>query len=99
MSRLVLVGVGLLADLLELLPSYLVRPPSSLLPVSDVGLMMLVVVELERLGRHVRGERVISVGEFGELEGHGDLRSLIIACGWGSGDQCDRLRRVRVQAE
>jgi hypothetical protein len=33
--------------------------------------MVLVVMILERLGRHIRLERVIGIGELHEFEGHG----------------------------
>ena len=36
----------------------------------DIGLVVLAVVEFERFRRHVRGERVLGIGQFGQLEGH-----------------------------
>ena len=37
----------------------------------DIGLVMLAVMEIERLGRHVRGERVLDERQVGKGEGHG----------------------------
>ena len=42
-----------------------------LVEVGDVGLVVLAVVVLERLGGDVRRERVLGVGQRGEFEGHG----------------------------
>jgi hypothetical protein len=42
-----------------------------LVAVVDICLVVLVVMELERLARHVRCKRVVVVGEFGKFEGHG----------------------------
>ena len=39
--------------------------------VVDIGKVVLVVMELERLLGHVGAERIMSVGQFGEREGHG----------------------------
>jgi hypothetical protein len=38
----------------------------------DIGLVMLAVVEFERLRRHVRGERTLVIGQRGKFESHGD---------------------------
>jgi len=37
---------------------------------SDVGLVVLAMVELERFGGHHRRQCVLGVGQFGQLKGH-----------------------------
>src|SRR4029077_3097581 len=63
---------GFPADLLEALAIVLAARPSDLVAVVDVGLMMLVMMKLERLLGHVRAERVVGIRQFWELERHVD---------------------------
>src|SRR5690606_30520222 len=45
----------------------------------DIGVVVLVVMELERFGRHVGLQRIVGVGKVRQLESH---RSLLLS-GWG----------------
>ena len=73
-DRLVLLRKGFLADLVERHRG-VGRVLDEVVAGVDVGEVVLVVVELERLLRHVRGERVVGVGQIGEGEGHGSSLS------------------------
>ena len=65
-----LVGaVGRRDDLLDGL-AFETRAFEQLVAGIDIGLVVLVVVELEGLLRHVGAERVVGVGQFGQGEGH-----------------------------
>ena len=61
-------------DLLEALALEF-RTLQQLVAGGDIGLMVLVVVVFERLGRHIRLKRVICVGQLGKAEGHVDFLS------------------------
>ena len=68
----VLAGEGLLADVLDATCRRIWCRAEHLVAVVDVGLMVLVVMKLQRLLGHVRAEGVVGIGEFWELERHGD---------------------------
>ena len=71
--RRVLRREGFLADVLDALAVVLRAGAGELVAVVDVGEVMLVVMELQRLLRHVGRERVVGIREFGQLEGHRDI--------------------------
>src|ERR1700742_2219963 len=51
-------------------------PLDRIVAVGHVGLMMLVVVELQRFLRHMGGEGVMGVWQIGEREGHGVMSAM-----------------------
>src|SRR5690606_40964500 len=58
----------------------------------DIGLMMLVVMKLERLGRHIGLKRIVGIRKFRELEGgHGGLSVL---GGWNYVPNAYRLGKI-----
>ena len=65
-----LVGKGRGADVLETL-AFVFRPGEQLIAIVDVGEMMLVVMELQGLGRHEGLQGVVGIGQVWKLEGHG----------------------------
>ena len=48
-----------------------------LVQIVDISLVVLVMVKLERLGRHVRLERFIGVRQGGKFKGHGDFSNTL----------------------
>jgi hypothetical protein len=68
-QALVAVGLGLLDDLdeAEAGEALLLLPAIDLV---DIGLVVLAVVEFERLGRHVRRERALVERQWGKFESH-----------------------------
>src|SRR5262249_11085035 len=74
----VLVAERLLADLLQ---GELLVGAAGDQPVAgvDIGLMMLVVMKLQRLDGHEWGECIVGIGEWGKLERHGGLRRCFAA--------------------
>ena len=75
-EELRILAVGLLDDLLERQPVH-AGLGGQLVAVVDIGLVVLVVVILERLLRHVRLQRLVVVGKIGKGESHGSLLGLI----------------------
>src|SRR5690606_27966339 len=75
--------IGRLYDLLEALVLVLgIR--QQLVAGVDIGLVVDVVVEFERLARHaMRGQRVVRVGKVGQFESHGVLSVLCSRAGCG----------------
>src|SRR5262249_9016612 len=62
---------GRLADILDRFAFVFGAGAGNLVAIVDVGLVMLVVVKLQRLGGHVGRQGIVSVGELGKLEGQG----------------------------
>ena len=69
--RLVLGRESLLADLLDRLAGILGAVAGQRVAGRHVGVVMLVVVELERLLRHVGGKAVVGIRQRGKRERHG----------------------------
>ena len=60
-----------LADVLDRLAFVLGAGAGELVAVVDVGLMVFVVMELQRLLGHVGGQGIVGIGKRGKLERHG----------------------------
>ena len=65
----ILVSVGILANVFDRL-ALILGASKQLIAVFDVGEVMLVVVELQRLGRHKGCQRVIGIGKVREFQCH-----------------------------
>ena len=67
-----ILAVGLLDDLFQR-QAFQTGILEEVVAVGHIGLVMLVVVKLERFSRHERRQRVVSIREGGQFEGHGEI--------------------------